>query len=173
MELRLSRRAIYNTFRSKPALFVQALRRAASKSPVLSELESAAAPRVALVRMLEMAAGSRQERQRRPLALLIEAVAVPKHRDPEVARLVDETLLDMEARIRQAVERGQTDAEIDAEVDAVAVARVLLVLYLCSYVLAVSGVAGQPVQRAAQQQAEELLPASRCSNTSAAAGGEG
>ena len=55
--LKLSRSSIYATFRSKPALFVQAVRRynAECRAPGLSELRGAASPRAALVRVFTAA----------------------------------------------------------------------------------------------------------------------
>ena len=91
-----------------------------------------------------MAAGGEQERHPRALYLLIEATFGRRHREPEIARLVEETFEDMERRFRAAIERGQAEAEIAADVDPVTVARVLLGLYLGWYVVAGSGAAGEP-----------------------------
>ena len=158
--LKLSRSAIYNTFGSKSALFEQALRRAAGKrrTPGVSELENASMPRAALLRAFELAAaGSREDW--RPLATIISAAVLLTERVPGVAQVVDETFQELEARFRDAVERGQAAAEIDAAVNPVRVARVLLALYLGMHVHIGSGVARAPVQRALRQQVETLLPA--------------
>ena len=93
---------------------------------------------------LRRAAGSRTRRE------LTQRV-------PAVAQVVAETLQELKARFRDAVERGQGAAEIDAAVDPVTVARVLLALYLGAQVHVGAGVA--PVQRALLQQVETLLPA--------------
>lgn len=152
--LKLSRSAIYVTFGSKPALFAQVLRRAAG-SRTLRELENVATPRAALLRAFELAAAGNQE-DWRPLATIIHAAAVLTHRVTGVAQVVAETFQELEARFRDAVERGQAAAEIDAAVDPVTVARGLLALYLG---VQVQVGAGAPDQRALQQQVETLLPA--------------
>ena len=159
--LKLSRSSIYVTFGDKAALFVKALRRytGAGRALGLSELGGAGSPRAALVRIFDMAAGSGGERPPRALDLLIEARLRLQHREAEIARLVEETFLDMERSFRAAIERGQAAAEIAAEVDAVTVARVLLGLYIGWYVAARCGTAGEPVQRAVLEQVQTLLPA--------------
>ena len=165
--LKLSRSSIYATFGDKAALFVKALRRntGAGRALGLSELGGAGSPRGALVRVFEMAAGSGGERPPRALKLLIEATLglhqlhQLQHREAEIARLVEETFLDMERSFRTAIERGQAAAEIAAEVDAMTVARVLLGLYIGWYVAAGCGTAGEPVQRAVLEQVQTLLPA--------------
>ena len=164
--LNLSRSTIYETFGTKWALFEQALRRyiGECRAPGLSELSSAPAPRAALLRAFAMA-GASGERQPRALYLLIEAAMGLKHREPEIARLVDETFLDMEGRFRDAIDRGKAAAEIAAHVDPVTVPRVLLSLYFGLYVIAGSDSAGERVQSAVLQQVEVLLPAPRSSST--------
>ena len=109
-------------------------------------------------------AGASGERQPRALYLLIEAAMGLKHREPEIARLVEETALEMEVRFRDAIERGQAAAEIADCVDPVTVARVLLGLYFGVYTL-VGRCAGEPVLSAVLQQVEALLPAPRSSST--------
>ena len=129
--LKLSRSSIYATFRSKPALFVQALRRhnAECRAPGLSEL------RGALVRVFKAAGGGGQGTQRGARFLLIETATGLTQRDPEIARLVEETIEDIESRFRDAIERGQAAAEIDDGVDPATVARVLLSQNLSVYTL--------------------------------------
>ena len=158
--LKLSRSSVYYTFRAKSALFVQALRRytGAGRAPGLSELSGAGSPRAALVRVFEVAADSKEERPPRALYLLIETAKGLKHRESEIARLVDETFLEMEGRFRDAIERGKEAAEIAADVEPVTVARVLLSLYFGLYVLAGSGTAGVRLS-AVLQLVQALLPA--------------
>ena len=158
--LKLSRSSIYATFRSKPALFVQAVRRhnAECRAPGLSELRGAASPRAALVRVFKAAGGGGQGTQRRARFLLIETATGLTQRDPEIARLVEETIEDIESRFRDAIERGQAAAEIDDGVDPATVARVLLSLYLGVYTLTgAQGAAAEAVLNAVQQQVETLL----------------
>ena len=140
---------------------MQALRRytGAGRASGLSELSGAGSPRAALVRVFEVAGGGGEEGH--PLYLLIETAKGLRHREPEIARLVDETFLDMEAVFRAAIERGKAAAEIATHVDSITVARVLLGLYFGLYVIAGSGTAGEPVQSAVLQQVQALLPAPR------------
>ena len=163
--LKLSRSSVYFTFRAKSALFVQALRRyqAEGRAPGLSELRGAVSPRAALVRVFEVSGPGGEERQPRALYLLIETARGLKHREPEIARLVEETIEDLEVRFRGAIERGKAAAEIADRVDPVAVARVLLSLYFG--LLVGTGPAGERVQSAVLQQVEALLPAPRSSST--------
>ena len=155
--LKIGRSTIYLTFGSKQALFAQALRRAAgNRTPELRELENAAAPRAALLRVFELAAAGNRERS---LATIISAAVLLTQRVPAVAQVVGETFQELEARFRDAVERGQAAAEIGAAVNPVRVARVLLALYLGVHVHVGSGVARAPVQRALRQQVETLVPA--------------
>ena len=158
--LKLSRSTIYSTFRSKPALFLKALRQyTGSIAPGLNELNGAGSPRAALLRVLEVAAGGGSERHPRALYLLIEAFLVPERRNPKIAKLVEETFRDMEGRLRGVIERGQEAGEIAAHVDPADVARVLLGLYLGLYVLTGSGaVEGEQVLGAVQHQMEALVP---------------
>ena len=169
--LKLSRSSVYYTFRDKSALFVQALRRytGEERAPGLSELSGAGSPRAALVRVFEVAAGGEEEGHPGALYLLIETAKGLRHRKPELARQVDETFLDMEARFRDAIERGKAAAEIANDVDPVTVARVLISLYFGLYVIAGPGTAGKR-QRAVLQQVETLLPAPRLSSTPTAGG---
>ena len=157
--LNRSRSCVYVTFGSKLALFAQALRNSDSKCrvPGLRELNGAVSPRNALVRVFEVVGTVGAERQPRTLWLLIEASRVLKHEDPELARLLEKTVVDIEVRFRDAIERAKAAAEIDAEVDSVAVARVLLSLYLG--LLGGGGAAGEPLRNSVLQQVEMLLPA--------------
>ena len=114
------------------------------------------------MRVFEVAAGGEGERKPRALYLLIEEALGRQPREPEIARLVAETFLDMERRFRDAIVRGQAAAEIAAHVDPVTVARVLLSLYFGWYVIAGPGTAaGEPVQSAVLQHVQALLPAPR------------
>ena len=162
--LKLSRSSVYSTFPAKSALFVQALRRhlGEGRTPGMSELNGTGSPRAALVRVFEVAAAGQGERHQCALSLLIETAEGLQHRAPEIARLVDETFLDMESRFRDAIERGQAAAEIAAHVDPDTVARVLLSLYFGWYVIAGPGTAaGEPIQSAVLQHVQALLPAPR------------
>ena len=78
---------------------------------------------------------------------------------PEIARLVEAAVEDLQERFGHAIERGRVAGEIAASVDPVQTARVLLSLYLGMYVLVRSGAAGEPVLGAVLQQVQALLPA--------------
>lgn len=92
------------------------------------------------------------------LRLLIEAALGLTHREPEIARLVDETFEDLEGGFRAAIERGQAAAEIAERVDPETTARVLLNLYVGLFPITGHDAAGERLG-AVLQQVEALLPA--------------
>ena len=77
----------------------------------------------------------------------------------EVRRLVEEGILDLEDRFREAIELGRDRAEIAACVEPEQTARALVSLYLGLYVLVRSGIAGEPILSAALPQVQAQLPA--------------
>ena len=159
--LKLGRSTVYLTFPSKLALFTQVLRRhGGAKRAGLSELGAGGSPRAALVRVFVVAGAGGEERPARVLYLLIEAALWLRHREPEIARLVEATFLDIEGCFRAAIERGKAAGEIAAHVDSVVVARVLLSLYFGRYVIAIHGAEGAEGERlrAVVEQVEALLP---------------
>ena len=134
--LSLSRATIYTNFGDKYALFVQALRHyGPARAPGLSELRDAPSPRAALLRVFEVAIAGGAGKQRRPCLLINTAMELKPGSDPELGRLVEGAVLDLEERFRDAIERGQSAGEIAASVDPVQMARVLLSQYLGLYVL--------------------------------------
>ena len=156
--LKLSRSSIYGTFHNKRQLFVRALRRQSARALAgWKELSGTGSPRAALVRVFEMAAGGRAALPA-VLRLLLEAAVGQARREPEIARLEDETFEDMERRFRAVIECGQAAAEIADGVDAETAARVLLGLYLGLYLIAGHDAVGERVG-AVLQQVETLLPA--------------
>ena len=157
--LNLSRSSIYSTFGDKHALFIQALRRyGPPRAPGLRALRDAPSPRAALVRVFEVAIAAGAGQQRRPCLLISTAMELMPGSDPEIARLVEGAVLDLEERFRDAIERGQSAGEIAESVDAVQTARALLGLYLGLYVLDRSGTASRSVLEAVARQARALLP---------------
>jgi len=120
------------------------------------ELSGPGSPRAKLVRIFEVAAGGREALPH--CALLIEAALGLTHREPEIARLVDETFEDLEGGFRAAIERGQAAAKIAERVDPEAAARVLLSLYVGLFLITGHDAAGERLG-AVLQQVEALLPA--------------
>ena len=141
-------------------MFIQALRRyGPPRAPGLRALRDAPSPRNALVRVFEVAIAAGAGQQRRPCLLISTAMELMPGSDPEIARLVEGAVLDLEERFRDAIERGQSAGEIAESVDAVQTARALLGLYLGLYVLDRSGTASRSVLEAVARQARALLPA--------------
>ncbi|MDE0129463.1 MAG: TetR/AcrR family transcriptional regulator [Gammaproteobacteria bacterium] len=155
--LNLSRSTIYGTWGSKEGLFTAVLDRyGPSRAPGLSEVRAASAPRAALVRLFERATAVTRE----PCLVINTLVEfAPGDRGPEIGRLVDAAVLDLEKTLGDAVGRGQDAGEIAPGVDPARTGHALLALYLGLYVLMRSGTAGEPVLRAVVRQVEVLLPA--------------
>lgn len=155
--LNLSRSTIYGTWGSKEGLFTAVLERyGPSRAPGLREVRDAAAPRAALVRLFERATAVARE----PCLVINTLVELaPGDRGPEIGRLVEAALLDLEKDLRDAVGRGQAAGEIAPGVDPARAGQLLAALYLGLYVLMRSGTAGEPVLRAVVRQVEALLPA--------------
>ena len=156
--LKLSRSSVYLAFHTKQQLFVRAMQQQQARSSSgWEELSGPGSPRAKLVRIFEVAAGGR-EALPPVLRLLIEAALGLTHREPEIARLVDETFEDLEGGFRAAIERGQAAAEIAERVDPEAAARVLLSLYVGLFLITGHDAAGERLG-AVLQQVEALLPA--------------
>ena len=117
-QLKLSRSSIYRTFGTKARLFVQVLGRygGANCAPGLRELCTSQTPRAALVKVFEVV-GSRNDRQAPGVYLLIDATMLLTHSEPEISRIVDKAMREMERSFRDAIERGKATAEIAASVD--------------------------------------------------------
>ena len=158
--LGLSRSSIYATFGDKHTLFVETLRRygAECRAPGLSDLDSAESPRIALVRVFELAIAGAGETRQRDHCLLINTAMQLMYSDAEVTQVVEGAFLEMEISFRAAIERAARGAEVAGGVDAVQTARSLLSLYLGLCVLIRSG-ARQEVLRAVVHQVETMLPA--------------
>ena len=154
--MKLSRSSIYITFRSKAELFAQVMRRATSRADGLGGLTCAVSPRAALVNLF-VEAGADGRSGPPPLPQLLKTGVT--HNEPEVSRLVDQTIRAVEARFRDAIERAQAADEIAADVDPAATAQVLLAFYLAMGVLTGFGTAAESIQSAALQQVNTLLPA--------------
>ena len=155
--LNLSRSSIYLTWSNKERLFVAVLKRyGLSRAPGLSEVRTASAPRAALVRLFELATVVERE----PCLIINTLVEIkPGNRDPEIGRLVEAAVLELEESLADAVRRGQAAAEIGPDVDPGRAGHVLLALYLGLYVLIRTGTAGKLVLRAVVRQVEAVLPA--------------
>ena len=156
--LKLSRSSVYLAFHTKQQLFVRAMQQQQARSSSgWEELSGPGSPRAKLVRIFEVAAVGR-EALPTALRLLIEEALGLTHREPEIARLVDETFEDLEGGFRAAIERGQAAAEIAERVDPEAAARVLLSLYVGLFLITGHDAAGERLG-AVLQQVEALLPA--------------
>lgn len=157
--LKVSRSAVYNTFGNKQELFAQALQRyGVAKLSGLQELSGAGSPRAALLRVFEALGAGGERRPLSALSLLSESALWVKHREPEIARIVKEAVVDLKACFREAVVRGRAAAEIADRVDPDTVAQVLLALYFCLHAL-VRSEAGELVLQSVLDQVQALLPA--------------
>ena len=106
----LSRSSIYATLGHKKALFEQVLRRYGSefRVPGLSELRAAVSPRAALVEVFRQTIASGVGKQRRDSCLLINtALELKSNSGPEIARMIEDAVLDMEMRFREAIDRSR------------------------------------------------------------------
>ena len=168
--LSLSRSTLYSTFGSKSALFAQALRHSCGGGllPGLSALNDPVSVRSALLRVFEVVGAGERDCPACPLHLLIDTGRGLPHRGREFFGLIEDTLLDIEARFREAIERARSATEVDSHVDPVSVARVLLSLYLGSYVLAGCGSDEDSGRSAVLHHVHSLLPAPRRSNVQTA-----
>ena len=155
--LGLSRSSIYATWGDKPGLFAAVLRRyGPSRAPGLSELRTASAPRATLVRLFERAPAIERE----PCLLINTLVkSGPDDLGPEIGRLVEAVVPELEECLADAIRRGQVAGEIAPGVDPAQTAQVLRALYLGLYVLIRTGTGGEPVLRAVVRQVEAMLPA--------------
>ena len=154
----ISRGSVYVNFGDKQSLFVQALRRYGTecRAPGMRALRDAGSPRAALVSAFEWAADAAATQQR-DQGLLVNAALESMTFAPEVAPALQDVLLGMERRFRDAIERARSANEVAANVDPVHTARALLGLYLGLWTLVRSD-AREPVLRAVVQQARSLLP---------------
>ena len=159
--LNLSRSTLYFTFGSKPALFAHALRHScgASRLPGMSEMIDSESARTGLMRVFEVACSADGKRPVCMLRLLIGAMRGLIPDDQELALPIKDTLLDLEARFRKAIERARAATEIAAFVDPDSVARVLLSIYLGSHLLAGCGYDEDARRSAVLHQVHSLLPA--------------
>ena len=159
--LNLTRSSIYGTFGNKRRLYEQTLRRyGPARVRGLSELRWKGSPREALVRLFELlVVAGRDRKQWRNCLLIDTALELGPRCDPEVRRLVEEGILDLEDRIREAIELGRGRAEIAVCVEPEQTARALVSLYLGLYVLVRSGITGEPILSAALPLVQAQLPA--------------
>lgn len=155
--LDLSRSSIYNTWGSKDRLYAAVLEHyGLSRAPGLNEVRGASAPRAALVGLFEQAPAVERE----PCLVINTLVEFERgNSDPEIGRLAEAAILEMEGSLADAIRRGQVAGEIEPGVDPAQVGPVLLALYLGLYMLIRSGTAGKPVLGAVVRQVEAMLPA--------------
>lgn len=155
--LDLSRSSIYVTWGSKESLFTTVLKHyGPARVPGLRELCDAPEPRAALIRVFAMATAVGAADQR---CLVLNLLMEWPCSDPQIVRLIDDGVMDLESCLREAIRRGQRAGKIAAHVDPVQTAGVLLRLYLGVYALVRSGVSGAAaVPGCVVAQVEALLP---------------
>ncbi len=156
----VSRSSLYATFGDKRALFLTGLRRDAQTCR-MPDLESAAAPREAIVDLFESTLSDGGGATPPGIVLLIRTALELVPDDAEVSAVVRDELAFLEDNVRRGIERGMAGGEIDSNVDAAQVASTLLSLFLGTNLLMRS----EPVLRAAARQVEALLPPPRGSRS--------
>ena len=151
----VSRSTIYSTFGTKAELFATLLDRYGPvRAPGMRELRDASSPRTALARVFEPESGAGAA----PRCLVLDTIVKMPDSSPEVARLVESAVEDLQECFGAAIERGQAAGEIARGVDPAQAAAALLGLYLGRYVLIHSGAARESVLAAVARQAQALVP---------------
>ena len=152
----VSRSSLYATFGDKRTLFLSGLRRDAQayRTERMPGLETAAAPRKAIVDLFESTFVEGGGATPPGGILLIRAALELVPNDPEVSALVQDEVAVLEQNIRRGIERAQAVGEVDSDVDAAQAAWALLGLFLGTHLLLRS----KPVLHAAARQVEALLP---------------
>ena len=104
----ISRATVYATFGDKQALFAQTLQRYGSecRGPGMHALRGDGSPRAALLGAFQWATDADASLPRDQLCLLINAALESRNFAPEVAQALQEMLLGMELRFRDAIARG-------------------------------------------------------------------
>ena len=163
----VARSSLYATFGSKRALFLSGLRRDAQacRTAGIPDLETAAAPRKAIVDLFESTFAERGGATPPAIVVLIGAGLELAPDDPEVSAVVRNEVALLEANIRVGIERGVALGEIDSNVDAAQAASALLSLFLGSQLVLRS----KPVLHAVARQVEALLPPPAGASTSSPA----
>ena len=159
----VSRSSLYATFGDKRSLFLCGLRRDTRtyRTARMPDLESAAAPREAIVDLFESTLSDGGGATPPGIVLLIRTALELVPDDAEVSAVVRDELAFLEDNVRRGIERGMAGGEIDSNVDAAQVASTLLSLFLGTNLLMRS----EPVLRAAARQVEALLPPPRGSRS--------
>ena len=151
----VSRSTIYGTFGTKAELFATLLDRYGPvRASGVRELRDASSPRAALARVFEPESGDGAA----PRCLVLDTIVKMPDSSPEVVRLVEAAVGDLQECFGVAIERGQAAGEIARGVDPAQAAAALLGLYLGRYVLIHSGAARESVLAAIARQAQTLVP---------------
>ncbi|MHC6222746.1 TetR/AcrR family transcriptional regulator [Arthrobacter sp. MMS24-S77] len=139
-ELGIGKGSLYNTFESKHALFLRALRRYSLKRlEYLAELFSTPGPvRPRLKGAMTVLAGM-GEHQRG--CVMVNAAAELGPADVEVNRIADDLFTQIEAVFRQAIVQGQESGELGVDRDAGTAASQLLASVIGLSVLVKAGMA--------------------------------
>lgn len=152
--IEMSRSSIYATFGDKQSLFTQTLQRYGAECRAL---RGDGSPRAALLGAFGWAVDADTSLRRDRQCLLINAALESTSFAPAVAHALQDMLLGLEVRFRDAIDRARSANEVAGNVDPVHTARALLALYLGLGTLVRSG-AKEPVLRAVVHQALSLLP---------------
>ncbi|MCP4327983.1 MAG: TetR/AcrR family transcriptional regulator [Alphaproteobacteria bacterium] len=154
----INRGSLYNTFGSKHALFVAALKRyqAEYQNPRIESVARGRTPREAIDRLFDtLIEDARSDRGGDGCFLVNTALELAPH-DTEIGVIVADGLRKIETFFKTSIEAAQESGEVGHEIDPVAVARALLGLVLGIRVLARS----RPERRLLQSiadQAKSLL----------------
>ena len=151
----VSRSTIYSTFGTKAELFATLLDRYGPvRASGVRELRDDSSPRAALARVFEPESGDGAA----PRCLMLDTIVKMPDSTPEVARLVEAAVGELQECFGVAIERGQAAGEIAGGVDPAQAAAGLLGLYLGRYVLIHTGAARESVLAAVARQAQALVP---------------
>ncbi len=157
-EMGINRGSFYDTFESKKAVFLEALKRYDQKyrRDWLHEIQSKGSPREAILKLfeavLEEAAGDRGSLG----CFLVNTALEMANRDPEIRKIVDHSFADTQAFFLKRVKEGKAQGEIASTQDPVSLARTLMALLLGMRVLAKTS--PDPAQlRSILCQVEKLL----------------
>ncbi len=133
--------SLYNAFGDKRQLFMRSLERYANLSmrARLGRLAKSASPREALTTFFrDIITRSCDDPERRGCMIINTALEVAPH-DPEIGRLVNGYLGEIEASLRDRVAAAQSLGECDPAIDAAATGRMLLGLLVGVRVLSRTG----------------------------------
>ena len=154
----INRGSLYDTFGSKRALFLKALKhyQATYQGPKVAAAAQGRTPRETIGALFDgLVAEALGDGGRCGCLLVNTALELAPH-DADIAGIVAAGLRDIEAFFRETIETGQQVGEIPGSVDAAEVARALLGLMVGLRVLA-RGLPDKPVLEAIAARAKAML----------------